>query len=160
MAIRPFVKEDLHPLKEILLATSVFRSEEIEVAIELMEIVIEDPHQEDYVMMTSVDDADVVQGYYCVGPTPMTESSFDLYWMAVKPDRFGSGAARELLEHCESYVRSRGGTKLIAETSSLASYDRTRAFYRKNGYKEEARIKGYYSVGDDLVIFTKLFKET
>jgi len=73
MAIRPFVKEDILPLKEILLTTRVFRNEEIEVAVELMEIVTEEPHQLDYIMFTSVDNNNGVQGYYCVGPTPMTE---------------------------------------------------------------------------------------
>jgi ribosomal protein S18 acetylase RimI-like enzyme len=155
MAIRPFVKEDILPLKEILLATQVFRNEEIVVAVELMEIVAEEPHQMDYMMFTSVSDDNAVQGYYCVGPTPMTEVSYDLYWMAVDPKRYGSGASRELMEHCETFVRSRSGKKIIAETSSLASYDRTRAFYVKYGFVEEARIKNYYSVGDDLVIFTK-----
>ena len=159
MAIRPFAKEDIAPLKEILLATQVFRAEEIEVAIELMEIVIEEPHQEDYVMMTSVDESHVVQGYYCVGPTPMTVSSYDLYWLAVDPKRYGSGVSRELLAHCESHVREHRGTKIIAETSSLPMYARTHAFYLKHGYQEEARIKDYYSAGDDLVIFTKQLKE-
>jgi ribosomal protein S18 acetylase RimI-like enzyme len=155
MAIRPFVKEDIAPLKEILLATRVFRNEEIEVAVELMEIVLEEPHQVDYIMFTSVDDNNSVQGYYCVGPTPMTETSYDLYWIAVDPKRYGTGVSKELVEHCDAFVRSRSGNKIIAETSSQASYDRTRAFYVKHGFAEEARIKNYYSIGDDMVIFTK-----
>ena len=155
MAIRPFVKEDIAPLKEILLTTRVFRNEEIEVAVELMEIVIEEPHQLDYIMFTSADDSNRVQGYYCVGPTPMTESSYDLYWMAVDPNKYGGGVSKELVEHCQTFVRSRSGSKIIAETSSQSSYDRTRAFYVKHGFTEEARIKNYYSIGDDLVIFTK-----
>lgn len=159
MAIRPFVKEDISPLKEILLATRVFRNEEIEVAVELMEIVAEEPHQMDYMMFTSVDEESAVQGYYCVGPTPMTAVSYDLYWMAVDPKRHGSGTGKELLEHCEKFVRARNGMKIIAETSSLPMYDRTRGFYMKHGFVEEARIKNYYSVGDDLVIFTKQLSE-
>ncbi len=51
------------------------------------------------------------------------------------------------------------GKKIIAETSSLTMYDRTRAFYVKYGFAEEARIRNYYSVGDDLVIFTKQLQE-
>ncbi len=159
MAIRPFAKDDILPLKQILLATEVFRNEEIEVAVELMELVVEEPHQLDYIMFASADENKVVQGYYCVGPTPMTEVSYDLYWIAVDPNRYGKGVSRELLEHCESLVRSRHGKKIIAETSSLASYDRTRAFYVKHAFAEEARIRNYYSVGDDLVIFTKQLKE-
>jgi len=155
MPMRPFVREDKLPLKEILEATGVFRKEEIDVALELMEIVIEEVGQQDYVMAVSTDEAQVVRGYYCVGPTPMTETSFDLYWIAVDPRQYGSGASRELMEHCESFVRSKGGKKIIAETSSQSSYDRTRTFYQRRGYCEEARIKDYYSSGDDLIIYTK-----
>ena len=100
MAIRPFTKDDMLPLKQILLATEVFRNEEIEVAVELMELVVEGPHQLDYIMFTSVDENNVVQGYYCVGPTPMTEVSYDLYWIAVAPAARRRGVER--LEHHES----------------------------------------------------------
>lgn len=142
-------------MKEILEATGVFRKEEIGVALELMEMVTEEEGQEEYVMFVSTDEHRLVRGYYCVGPTPMTETSFDLYWIAVDPKQYGSGVSRELLDHCESYVRSRGGKKIIAETSSQSGYDRTRSFYGKHGFAEEARIRNYYAPGDDLVIYTK-----
>lgn len=155
MAVRPFAAEDIPPLKAILEATGVFRPEEIDVAVELMEIVIEEPGQQDYLMYTGVDDAGQVQGYYCVGPTPMTERTYDLYWIAVNPAAQGRGFSRELLEHCIGLVAGRGGTKIIAETSSQPSYARTQAFYRKHGFVEEARIRDYYSKGDDLVVYTR-----
>ena len=155
MPVRLFAKEDIPPLKEILAATGVFKKEEIEVAVELMEIVIEEPEQKDYLMFTGVDQEQKVAGYYCVGPTPLTETSYDLYWIAVDVQHHGAGVGKELMEHCFDEVSRRGGRKLIAETSSQASYERTRAFYRKRGFVEEARIKDYYSPGDDLVIYTK-----
>jgi ribosomal protein S18 acetylase RimI-like enzyme len=155
MAVRAFVKEDIHPLKEILQATGAFRNEEIEVALELMHIVVEEPGQEDYLMFTSTDETNAVQGYYCVGPTPMTETSYDLYWIAVDPRKYGTSVSRELMEHCAGLVSARGGTKIIAETSSQASYARTHRFYAKHGFREEARINDYYSPGDDLIIYTK-----
>lgn len=154
MSVRPFVAEDIQPLKDILEATGVFRKEEVEVAVELMQIVVEEPEQRDYLMYTSVD-GDRVRGYYCVGPTPMTVSTFDLYWIAVDPAQYGKKVGHELMDHCASMVSSLGGTKIIAETSSQASYDRTRSFYLKHGFQEEARIREYYSPGDDLIIYTK-----
>lgn len=159
MTVRPFVREDIGPLKVILEATGVFRPEEIEVAVELMEIVVEEPEQQDYLMYTGVDDTGHVQGYYCVGPTPMTERTYDLYWIAVSPAAQGKGGSKELLDHCIELVRSRGGAKIIAETSSQQSYDRTRAFYKKHGFVEEARIRDYYSAGDDLVVYTRTIQD-
>jgi ribosomal protein S18 acetylase RimI-like enzyme len=52
-------------------------------------------------------------------------------------------------------VRAMGGRQVVAETSSRPSYDGTRIFYRRRGYREAARIPDYYRPGDDLVVFTK-----
>ena len=155
MSIRPFVKEDIQPLRDILRATDVFKEEEIVVAVELMEIVAGEPDQKDYIMATSVDEANVVRGYYCIGRTPMTCSTFDLYWIAVDPAMHGKGIGRELNRHCEEYIVSRGGTLIVAETSSQPKYEKTRAFYFRNHYIEASRIRDYYSPGDDLVVYTK-----
>lgn len=155
MAIRPFVKEDIQPLREILHATDVFKEEEIVVAVELMEIVAGEPDQQDYVMATYVDEASIVRGYYCIGPTPMTRSTFDLYWIAVDPAMHGKGIGRELNRHSEEYITGRGGTLIVAETSSQPKYEKTRVFYLRNNYIEASRIRDYYSPGDDLVVYTK-----
>lgn len=157
MSIRPFVKEDIPPLREILRATDVFKEEEITVAVELMEIVVEEPEQKDYVMATYVDEGDAVRGYYCIGPTPMTVSTFDLYWIAVDPAMQGKGIGKALNRHCEEYIVSKGGTLIVAETSSQPKYEKTRAFYLHNHYVEASRIKDYYAPGDDLVVYTKHF---
>ena len=94
-------------------------------------------------------------GYSCWGPTPATEGTFDLYWIAVKPRVHGTGVGKALLEHSEALVKSLGGRLLVAETSSRASYDGTRMFYQRTKFIEAARIKDYYSIGDDLVVYAK-----
>ncbi|MEX0602783.1 MAG: GNAT family N-acetyltransferase [Bacteroidota bacterium] len=147
------------PLERILRNTDVFRPEELEVALELMQVVIDEPGQEDYMMQTLVDEEGVVRGYYCVGPTPMTEGTFDLYWIASDPEVHGKGVGTKLLEHCETIVRSRNGKLIVAETSSQPKYDATRAFYERRGYCLAARIRDYYSPGDDLVIYSKHLQE-
>ena len=155
MPIRSFQKADIRPLTEILHATGMFRPEEIDVAVELMEIVTDDSSEEDYMMNTAVDEAGTVQGYYCIGPTPMTEGTFDLYWIAVDPRIQRKGIGKQLLVHSEALMRSSGGRLVVVETSSQQKYEPTRLFYEGNGYGEEARIKGYYGAGDDLLIYTK-----
>ena len=45
---------------------------------------------------------------------------------------------------------------LLIETSSVDSFELTRAFYRKLGFVEEARVREYYGPGDDKIIFWKL----
>ncbi len=155
MQIRPFQKGDIQSLIEILRASGMFRPEEIEVAVELMNIVADEPQQQDYIMYTAADDTNVVRGYYCVGPTPMTAGTFDLYWIAVDPTMQRKGVGRELLSHCESLVRSSQGHLIVVETSSQLKYEPTRRFYQGSGYTEEARIGDYYAAADDLVIYSK-----
>jgi ribosomal protein S18 acetylase RimI-like enzyme len=155
MAIRPFQKEDLQSLVALVEATQVFREEEVAVARELMEIVAEVEDQKDYVIATYVDEKNTVRGYYCVGHTPMTETTYDLYWIAVDPQVHGKGVGKQLLHHCEEYVRQQGGKLIIAETSSMEKYNKTRLFYEHHHYTEASRIEDYYAPGDGLVVYFK-----
>lgn len=52
-------------------------------------------------------------------------------------------------------LRVRGGRVLLVETSGLASFERTRVFYRKCGYEEEARICDFYKADDDKIVYRK-----
>lgn len=155
MTIRLFRKEDLEPLVEIVKATDVFRPEEVAVARELMEIAAGQPGQKDYVIYTSVDASGIVRGYYCIGQTPMTEATYDLYWIAVDPRVHGQGIGKQLLCHSEDYIRQHGGKLVVAETSSLPKYEKTRLFYEHNQYTEASRINDYYARGDGLVVYIK-----
>ena len=157
MSIREFEKEDIKPLAEIVRATSVFREDEIDVAVELMDIAANDKEQKDYFLFSYVDEAGTVQGYYCAGPTPMTQRTFDLYWIAVHPRVHKKRIGHELLEHCEEQVKTMGGNLLVVETSSQPKYEQTRRFYLRHHYAEAARIKDYYAQDDDLVIYSKYF---
>jgi ribosomal protein S18 acetylase RimI-like enzyme len=157
MPIRKFEKEDIKPLEEIVRATGVFREEEIQVAVELMDIAATDKDQQDYVLYSYVDETGTLLGYYCVGPTPMTQNTFDLYWIAVHPRVHKKRIGHELLEHCEAQVKTMGGKLLVVETSSQPKYEPTRRFYVRHDYTETARIKDYYAQDDDLVIYSKYF---
>ncbi len=151
--IRPLHVSDVQPLHRLLTETAVFTPEEIAIALELMHTVLEKPEQKDYVIRV-YDDGEVL-GYYCVGPTPATEGTFDLYWIATKPSVHGKGIGRALNTHAEQLIRSLGGRLIIVETSSTQRYDKTRAFYGKAGYEELARIRDYYRPGDSLVVYGK-----
>jgi ribosomal protein S18 acetylase RimI-like enzyme len=138
----------------LLVETNVFTAEEIGIALELVDVVLGNPQQKDYIIRVCEDSGEVL-GYYCMGPTPATESTFDLYWIATKPTEQRRGIGTSLDEHAADLVRSRGGRLVIAETSSQSKYDKTRRFYRARGYTELSRIRDYYRIGDDLVVYGK-----
>jgi ribosomal protein S18 acetylase RimI-like enzyme len=100
-------------------------------------------------------DGQRVLGFAIYGPRDLTEGVFDLYWIAVDPEARCNGVGRKLLNASEEAVRAAGGRILIAETSGTPLYEPTRKFYFSMGYENEATIKDFYTVGDDLKIFTK-----
>jgi GNAT superfamily N-acetyltransferase len=89
-------------------------------------------------------------------PEMMTEGTWNLYFIGVHPDRQGNGLGSALLRHIEQWLRERGERMLLVETSGVDGFEQTRDFYRKNSYEEEARIRDFYSAGDDKVVFRKL----
>ncbi len=96
-----------------------------------------------------------VLGYAIYGYRDLTDGVYDLYWIAVDPHARRKSVGRKLLTACEDAVRAEGGRIIIAETSGTAEYAPTREFYVRTGYVNEASIKDFYSVGDDLKIFVK-----
>ncbi|OPZ59809.1 MAG: Acetyltransferase YpeA [Synergistetes bacterium ADurb.Bin520] len=152
--IRPAREADRTPLLSLLERTGMFTSPEIEVARELIDAWLYKPEQRDYFVLTAEADSGVA-GYVCYGPTPATEGTFDLYWIAVDPDLQGRGIGRALLERAEKEVLAAGGRLLVIETSSVPLYAPTRAFYEARGYRVEARIRDFYRPGDDRLIFTR-----
>jgi ribosomal protein S18 acetylase RimI-like enzyme len=92
---------------------------------------------------------------YCA-PERMTEGTWNLYLIAAHSDYQGQGFGTSMMQYIEEVLVERGGRLLLVETSSLASFDRTRSFYRRCGYQEEARIPEFYQAGEDKIIFRKL----
>jgi GNAT superfamily N-acetyltransferase len=152
--IRPLRRADRMLLLEIVRATNVFSEEECAIALELIDAVLDRPGQTDYDIAVAEEEG-VVQGYYCIGPTPATLATYDLYWIAVDPRIHGRGVGARLTAHAEEAIRIRGGSLIMVETSSRPAYDGTRAFYVRMGYEELARVRSYYRPGDDLVVYGK-----
>jgi GNAT superfamily N-acetyltransferase len=75
---------------------------------------------------------------YCA-PERMTEGTWNLLLIAVDAERRSQGIGAALLQPIEGTLAARGERVLLVETSGTPDFERTRAFYRRNGYHEEAR---------------------
>jgi ribosomal protein S18 acetylase RimI-like enzyme len=154
MTIRPLASGDRARILEILIATTRFTRQEVGWAMELVDLVAAGPKTE-YQAHVVEDAAQCVQGYVLFGPTPMAEGVFDLYWIAVDPRQQGQGLGQILLRFVENEVRRQDGRMLLIETSSKRSYVPTVRFYQRAGYTEISRIKDFYRIEDDKVVFSK-----
>ena len=96
-------------------------------------------------------------GYACYGPTPETDRTWDLYWIATDPRTHGTGGGTRLLTEVERRLEGLNARMLVVETSSRSEYAPTRAFYERRGYGEAARVRGFYAPGDDRIIYIRQF---
>jgi len=108
-----------------------------------------------YVLESVTEGESEVLGYVCFGPTPLTESTYDLYWIAVDKSKHRGGVGKRLMKFAEDEIARRGGQLLLVETSSQETYGGTIQFYEKTGYELVGKIKEYYKPGDDKLIFLK-----
>jgi GNAT superfamily N-acetyltransferase len=156
--LRSLESQDRDGLKIILTGIPSFNDEDQRIALELIDIALNDPQQKDYLFALAVDDNNQSIGYACYGPTPLTDGTFDLYWIVVDQKKAGQGVGSLLLHAVEEDVLKRKGRLLIIETSSSDGYDQTRQFYLKNNYLLMEIIKDFYRPGEDRVTFVKRLK--
>ena len=153
MTIRPIEARDRPLLATIVRNAGNFSEEEMETALELIDESIEMENEGDYI--TFVIDEDGVRGYVCIGPVPLTQGVYDLYWIVVDAAARGRQYGQRLLRFAEEEVKRRGGRMVLIETSSLPEYEGTRRFYLAAGYPEVARVPNFYKPGDDKIIYAK-----
>jgi len=153
--IRELNPGDRAAVAEIVRRVGNFNPGEIDCALELVDICLRDPGQADYRIFVAEAPGANVCGYACWGPVPLTRGSYDLYWIATHPEYQGQGIGQALMRFVESKVLQEKGRLLIIETSSKESYGKTVGFYRRLGYEEASRIRDFYDVGDDKLVFVK-----
>lgn len=94
-------------------------------------------------------------GYACYGKDEQSESSYELYWIAVDDACRGEGVGKILLNAVETAIAANGTAQLFVETAGRDQYLPTREFYERQGYKEVAWLDDYFAPGDARVIFAK-----
>lgn len=94
-------------------------------------------------------------GYVCYGPTPMTASTWDLYWIAVAREARGRSFGRALNDEALRRMATEGAQRVRIETSTREGYGATLAFYDRLGYERVGVIPDFYAPGDDLVTSVK-----
>lgn len=150
--IRPTTREDTTALLSLAEATGLFPPEGLELLRQMLAESFDD--SSDSFWLTD-DDGSPVGVAYCE-PERMTEGTWNLQMILIHPKHQGQGRGTQLLQSVEQAVTKRSGRMLIVETSGLPDFEQTRNFYGKCGYGTEARIRDFYSAGDDKVVFRKM----
>jgi ribosomal protein S18 acetylase RimI-like enzyme len=151
MIVRKVVKEDLEAVERLVKGVENFNEEEVATAIDLVTQSVDAP-QNGYETLVAVEKGNVL-GFICFGRTPLTEQTFDLYWIAVGKDHRKKGVGKALHEAFIACIRERQGRLVRVETSTKPSYTATLKFYEALGYETVAVIDNFYRDGDSLCTF-------
>lgn len=142
----------------IVTSTNSFTKAEIDIAIELVAERRAKGIASGYYFLF-LDDGEQPIGYVCHGPIAGTESSYDLYWIAVAHRLRGQGLGKMLLAEAERDIARAGGRRIYVDTSSRPDYASTRTFYERSGYYVAAQLPDFYAEHDGKVIYCKLLGE-
>jgi ribosomal protein S18 acetylase RimI-like enzyme len=154
MHIRRPTLLDRPAIERILRDGETFNEAETAVALELVDEVLAGGSP-DYQILVAELESGMVGSYICFGKTPMTDVTWDLYWIASHPTARGQGLASRLVRAMEQQISENGHAIVRIETSQLESYGAARSFYERAGYAEVGRIPDFYRPADDLVIFAR-----
>ena len=150
--IRPITTDDMTALIALAKSINMFQPQELQALSAMLVDYLDGNSDSDHFWITD-DDNGPVGVAYCA-PELMTNGTWNLLFIAVRPDRQGQGRGVALMQYVEQTLTARGARLLLVETS--ASFERTRAFYRKCGYEEEARIRDFYEAGADKIVYRKM----
>lgn len=152
VTMRGLSAADVPRLVEILEQCGVFRPDEVAVGEEVLRDAVKQGPGGDYRVTVAVLDGRQV-GWACHGLVPLTDATYDLYWIAVDPLVQGIGLGRQIVEHVAGELRKTGARWLLAETSATANYEPTRQFYLRTGFAELSNIPDFYRKDDGRLIF-------
>lgn len=146
---------DVKAVGELVASTGFFSAEEEKVAVELIDEALARGAASGYHFVFVDGASGKLSAYTCYGLIPATESSFDLYWIAVCPSVQRSGLGRKLILETERRAGSAGARQLFVDTAGRDQYAPTRAFYERMGYRKAATLEDFYAPGDSKIIYSK-----
>ena len=155
--IRVPAMDEVEQIKQMAIDTDMFAIDEVGFFDETLAGFFDGSREDDRWLVVEGPGGQVSAAAY-YAPEPFSDRLWNLYFIAVSPDHRGRALGASLIGTVEEQLRNRGdgvARVLVVETSSTDHYARTRAFYRRIGYDEEARIRQFYGPTDDNVVFWK-----
>ena len=154
--IRLTTPDDTTALIALAEASGLFDPNQTDDLAQMLDKHFRDRNETQDIWLTDDDNEPV--GIVYIAPERMTKGTWNLYLIAVHPDRQKQGRGKALLSYVEQMLMERGERILLVETAGTDDFEYVREFYRKNSYEEEARIREFYTAGIDKIVFRKALK--
>jgi GNAT superfamily N-acetyltransferase len=147
--IRPTKDSDFDALIDIATASGLFEPNQTE----MLAGMLQSPSENDVWFTDDCENGPVGVAY--LAPERMTNGTWNLLFIAIHPDHQRRGRGTAILKYVQDLLRSKGERILLVETAGLDDFDYVRSFYARDGFEMEARVRDFYDVGVDKVIFRK-----
>lgn len=142
-------KADADRLYHFLQSLNVFENEQISYIKTLFM-----KQEEEYIWLAFFSEDELNGIAYCI-PEEMTNRTWNLVMLFIKPEQQKKGLGRVLVNRIEDILRERCQRLLIVETSSKKDFEGARTFYKRIGFKKEGTICDFYDDNDSKVTFSK-----
>jgi ribosomal protein S18 acetylase RimI-like enzyme len=150
MNIRPTRSEDIGDMKLILEGTELFPSDMLD---DMISGYLSQTSGDE--LWLSAENGGEVIGFCYAVPEKLTDGTWNMLAIAVLPSSQSRGVGAAIVASLENQLQGMGARVLIADTSGLDDFKRTRDFYRRNNYVEEAQIRDFWAEGNAKVTFWK-----
>lgn len=149
LTIRPAERQDIPAIKSVAENAELFPPEMLE---DMISAYLDRSSNDVWFVALA---GDRLVGFGFCEPERMTSGTWNLLAIGVLDDWRGRGVGAAMMRQLEDRLRATGERILIVETLGTPAFERTRSFYRTNGYVEEARIREFYEPGGDKVVYWK-----
>ena len=148
---------DFKSFQKILKSATLFSKKDLAVAADVIKERLCKGKRSGYNFLLAQNKKEII-GFTCFGPVPLTDFSYDIYWIVVRKDVQRLGIGKLLLKQSEAIIKKSGGTNIYIETSSKKQYKGTRMFYERYRYNQQVILKDFYTLGEDKIIYSKILK--
>jgi len=148
--IRKASRKDSAAIKRILKTTPEFNKGDFSVCMECLDSYYNRVPSYAFVCAES---GSRMLGFICYDRAEIADDVFELYWVVVAKEARRMGVAKMLHDYFIKYAKGKGARAVFVETESESAYGKAQEFYKRCGYTEEARVKDFYGIGNDKIIY-------
>lgn len=154
LRVQPSRIEDRDAIRDIVLRSDIFNTRDAECVEEMFIETWQRPREDNYRWLSCWQDQ-VLVGFACFGPESLTDATWDLFWICVRPPARGQGVGSALLSAATAQAADAGGRVMVIYTSSTPTYAPARRLYESQGFTHVATVPHYYRDNDHLCIYWK-----
>jgi len=150
ICIRKVTASDARAIKNILKITPEFNKGDYLTCMECLDAYYDGLPNYAFIC---AEEAGHIIGFICFDKCEIAKDVYEVYWIVVTEESRRKGVAKILHDSFLDFVRRKHARAVFIETESCQAYASAQRFYEKCGYKEVARVKDFYDIGNDKVIY-------